>query len=66
MAIRAGRHVFNHISRDELEQKTLQTIATVSKLPQIRSGSYEVRMLRIPSICHVDALWLKNKKRTGT
>jgi hypothetical protein len=65
MASRAGEHVFNHIDRGWLEQKTMQTIEAVAKIRQVRSGSYEACMLRIPSILHIDALWLKNKQRGG-
>jgi hypothetical protein len=65
MAARARGHVFNHIDRGWLEQETMQTIKAIAKLRQVRSGSYEVCMLRIPSIRHIDALWLKNKQRGG-
>lgn len=65
MATRADSHVFNHISRGRLEQKTLHTKEAIAKHPHVRARSYEVRMLRIPSIRHIDALWLKNKQRRG-
>jgi hypothetical protein len=65
MVARARRHVFNHIDRGWLEQETVRTIKAIAKLHQFRSGSYEVCLLRIPSIRHIDALWLKNKERRG-
>jgi hypothetical protein len=65
MADRARGHVFNHIDRGWLEQETRQTIKAITKLRQVRLGSYEVCMLRIPSIRHIDALWLKNKRSGG-
>jgi hypothetical protein len=63
MAARAGEYIFNHISRDWLEQKCLDAIEALAKLPQVRSGSFDVCMLRIASIYFVDALWLKTKRR---
>jgi len=65
MAARDRGHVFNHIDRGPLEQETMKTIKAIAKLRQVRSGSYEVCILRIPSIRHIDALWLKNKQRGG-
>lgn len=62
MAGQARRHVFNHIDRGWLEQETVQTIKAIAKL---RSGSYEVCMLRIPSIRHIDALGSKTSSAEG-
>jgi hypothetical protein len=33
---------------------------SLANLAQVQSGNFEVRMLRVPSVDHIDALWLKN------
>jgi len=65
IAERAGRHAFNHIDKGRLEQETTHTLEAIAKLREVRLESYEVCLLRIPSIRHIDALWLKNKRRTS-
>jgi hypothetical protein len=43
-----------------LPRQTQQTINIAASLPEVNSGSYELRLLRLPAISQIDALWLKN------
>jgi hypothetical protein len=56
----AGGHRFSHRQEGWLGRRTKEVIDSLANLPQVQSGSFEVRMLRIPSVDHIDALWLKS------
>jgi hypothetical protein len=55
--------VYKFAQRQEgwLAKQTRQTMDIAAKLPAVNSGAYEIRMLRLPAISRIDALWLKNK-----
>jgi hypothetical protein len=52
---------FSHRQEGWLAKQTRQTMDIAAKIPEVSSGSYDLRMLRLPSVKHIDALWLKNK-----
>jgi hypothetical protein len=54
-------HRFSHRQGGWLGGRTRQTMDAIATLPQVQSGNYQVRMLRLPSVDHIDALWLKNE-----
>lgn len=56
---RGGGHQFSHIQHGWLGKATQRAISVAEQLPQVIAGSYELRMLRVPSL-YTDALWLKN------
>ena len=62
VAERNGVHRFSNRQGGWLAEKTLHTMNIAKNLPQVASGSYELRMLRLPSISNTDVLWLKSKE----
>src|SRR5580698_706427 len=63
VAVKNGVPSFTHRQEGWLARKTRETIDLASQLPEVQSGSYELRMLRLPSVQLTDAVWLKNKGR---
>lgn len=61
IAVKNGVPSFTNRQEGWLAKRTRETIDIASKLPEVSSGSYELRMLRLPSVQHTDAIWLKNK-----
>ena len=61
VAVRNGVPSFTNRQEGWLAKQTRETMDIASKLPEIGSGSYELRMLRLPSVQNTDAIWLKNK-----
>lgn len=56
---RNGVAKFAHRQEGWLASRTRETLDLASTLPQADSGTYELRMLRLPSIATTDAIWLK-------
>jgi hypothetical protein len=50
---------FDHINRGPFVSATVRARKAAAKLPSVRDGDVEVRMLRIPAL-YVMALWLKH------
>jgi hypothetical protein len=65
VAVKNGVPSFTHRQEGWLANRTRETIDIASKLPEVNSGSYELRMLRLPSVQNTDAIWLKNKGSGG-
>lgn len=61
VATKNGVPSFTHRQEGWLAGRTRETIDIASKLPEVQSGSYELRTLRLPSVQLTDAVWLKNK-----
>jgi hypothetical protein len=61
VAVRDGLPSFTNRQEGWLAKRTRETMDIAAKLPEIGSGSYELRMLRLPSVQNTDAIWLKNK-----
>lgn len=65
VAIKNGVPSFTHRQEGWLAKRTRETMDIASKLPEVSSGFYELRMLRLPSVQNTDAIWLKNKGAGG-
>jgi hypothetical protein len=65
VAVKNGVPSFTHRQEGWLAKRTRETMDIASKLPEVSSGSYELRMLRLPSVHNTDAIWLKNKGSGG-
>jgi hypothetical protein len=65
VAVKNGVPSFTHRQEGWLAGRTRETMDIASKLPEVSSGSYELRMLRLPSVHNTDAIWLKNKGSGG-
>lgn len=50
---------FAQLNEGPFVESTAHSLADVERIPQVESGTYEVRMLRIPAL-YVAALWLKD------
>jgi hypothetical protein len=61
VAVNKGVPSFSHRQEGWLAKRTRETMDLAAKLPQVNAGSYELRMLRLPSVQLTDAIWLKNK-----
>ena len=65
IAVKNGVPSFTHRQEGWLAKRTRETMDIASKLPEVSSGSYELRMLRLPSVHNTDAIWLKNMGSGG-
>jgi len=54
-------HRFTHIQQGWIGEATLKVVQSVASRPEVAQGSFDLRLLRIPSLL-VDALWLKNNR----
>lgn len=54
-----GSHRFAQLQHGWIGDATLRAVQSISEDSRVRDGSFELRMLRIPSLL-VDSLWLKN------
>lgn len=59
VAEKNGLHTFSNSQTGRLVDATRKVMDEAARLPQVSAGSYEPRLLRIPSL-YLDALWLKN------
>jgi hypothetical protein len=55
-----GGHVFSNLQHGWMANATRQAVDVGLKQQAVQSGSFELRMLRIPAM-RVDSVWLKNK-----
>jgi hypothetical protein len=65
VAVKNGVPSFTNRQEGWLAKRTRETMDLAAKLPEVNAGSYEMRMLRIPSVYNTDAIWLKNKANGG-
>ena len=55
-----GAPKLSHLQHGWIGDATLQAVQAAAARPEVVQGSFDLRMLRVPSLL-VDALWLKNK-----
>lgn len=59
VADQEGGPRFSNMQHGWIANATQRAIAVAQKLPEVTTGSFELRMLRLPPL-YLDAIWLKN------
>jgi hypothetical protein len=62
VATTGGGSKFSHRQMGWMGAETQKAIGVAEQLPEVGSGDYDLRMLRLPGIARTDAIWLKDNR----